>query len=255
IGVQTVNPSVLAEIDRPNDTDQTLSALDRLYRFDNMHIHADLIVGLPHEDYRSIGKSFDALYGKCHMLQLGFLKLLKGSPLYARKERYGYLFHADPPYEVLYSDSLSFDEITRLKRMELVLERYMNSGRFCRSMAVLTEGRSPFSLVEALSEFLPDVTKLSQRDAYGKLVTFDQTLGNDSRADALIDAITLDFLLNEQGRIPSGIPHTPVSLTSEDKRTLAARHPDLYIPATEVYDLRVLGRFAVDRKNKRYYRL
>jgi len=255
IGVQSTDPTVLEKIDRPNDTEAVLNALERLYRFDNMHIHADLIAGLPGDSYRSIRKSFDALYGKCHMLQLGFLKLLKGSPLYKRREAYGYCFHSEPPYEVLSSDTLSFDEIMRLKRIEAVLERYVNSGRFRRSMLVLTDERSPFCLLEALADFLPDVTTLSQRDAYVKLLEFDESLDGDSRATALTDAITLDFLLNEQGRVPSAIRHCQVTLTSEEKRKLALRHPDLYIPSTEVYRLHTLGTFAVDRAHKIYYRL
>ena len=255
IGVQSTDPRVLAEINRPTDVDSVVKTIETLYRLGNMHIHADLIVGLPTDTYRSIRKSYDALFGKCHDLQLGFLKLLKGSPLYRKKDAYGYLFHSEPPYEVLSSDTLSFEETTRLKKIETVHERFVNSHRFSRAMAVLTDERSPFALIEALSDFLPDVTTLSQRDAYVKLVEFDKSLGNDSRRTALIDAITLDYLLNEQGRIPAGLPYETFTPSPEVKRALCERHPELFLPATEFYRLFTLGNFAVDRKNKLYFRI
>lgn len=255
IGVQSTNGEVLNTINRPNMTEKVLSTVRTLYGFGNMHIHTDLIVGLPSDTYRSIGKSFDALAFSCHDLQLGFLKLLKGAPLYERQKDYGYLFHSEPPYEVLATDTLSFAEITKLKKIEAVHERYLNSGRFLRAMQVLCDERSPFRVLEALSEFLPDVTTLSQRDAYCKLLEFDRSLGIDSRATMLIDAVTLDFLLNEQGRVPKDIPHCLLSLTPEDKKRIKESHPELFLPATECYDLYTLGKFAVDRKNKLYFRL
>lgn len=255
IGVQSTNPTVLSAINRPDRTEEVLRAIKRLYSFQNMHIHTDLIVGLPKDTYRSIGKSYDALAFSCHDLQLGFLKLLKGSPLYEQQTAYRYLFHSEPPYEVLSSDTLSFVEIARLKKFETVHERYMNSHRFTRAMQVLCDERSPFQLIEALSQFLPDVTTLSQRDAYVKLLEFDRSLGTDSRRTALIDAIVLDFLLNEQGRIPKEIPHFVMNIQAEDKKRIAERHPELFIPATEYYALHTLGRFAVDRKNKIYFKI
>ena len=199
IGVQSTNPDVLKAINRPDHTERVLNAIKRLYTFGNIHIHTDLIVGLPRDTYHSIGKSYDALAFSCHDLQLGFLKLLKGSPLYLRQKEYGYRFHCEPPYEVLSSDTLSFAEIAKLKKMETVHERYMNSHRFTRAMQVLCDGRSPFGLLEALSDFLPDVTTLSQRDAYVKLLEFDRALGDTSRRAALVDAIASNLTLTLSG--------------------------------------------------------
>ena len=255
IGVQSTNPDVLKAINRPDHTERVLNAIKRLYTFGNIHIHTDLIVGLPRDTYHSIGKSYDALAFSCHDLQLGFLKLLKGSPLYLRQKEYGYRFHCEPPYEVLSSDTLSFAEIAKLKKMETVHERYMNSHRFTRAMQVLCDGRSPFGLLEALSDFLPDVTTLSQRDAYVKLLEFDRALGDTSRRAALVDAIALDFLLNEQGRIPKEIPHFVMNVQPSDKKRIAERHPELFLPATEYYAFHTLGRFAIDRKNKIYFKI
>lgn len=254
IGVQSTDPHVLAAIHRRDDTAAVLHHLERLMALGNLHIHADLIAGLPGDSFDAIGKSFDMLFGKCHMLQLGFLKLLKGSPLYAMREAFGYRFHEEPPYEVLCSDTLSFEELVRLKRMEEVLERFVNSRRFMRAVAVLTKDRSPFGVLSALSEYLPNPTTLSQRDAYVKLLDFERDFGKgDPRVPSLTDALALDFLLNEQGRIPAAIPHAHEIPTPEQKRALANAYPELYLPFVECYRFPTLGRIAVDRKHKKVY--
>ncbi len=249
IGLQSTDPKVLAAIRRRDDSQTVLSALERLMSFRNMHIHADLICGLPLDTMPSIAKSFDDLFGKCHMLQLGFLKLLDGSPLYEEIDTYGYLFHTEPPYEVLSSNTLSFSEITRLKALDAILDRTVNSGRFANAMVVLTRDRSPFDTLLALSSFVGDPQSLSQKDLYLSLWRFE-ALQAESRLAEMEDALLLDFLLNEQGRPTIGFPYTLLSLTHEEKRTLSKKHPMLYIPATECYRLHSGQTVAVDRMHK-----
>ena len=107
----------------------------RLEELGNIHIHVDLIAGLPLEDYSSFKNSFNEAYNLYpHQLQLGFLKLLKGSGIREECSKYGYKFREYPPYEVLGNNFLSFEEIIRLKRVEKVLERYYNSARFKKSL-------------------------------------------------------------------------------------------------------------------------
>ena len=250
VGVQTTNPKVLAEINRRDDTRQVLENLETLCCFGNMHIHADLIAGLPTEDYASIAHSFNDLYGKCDMLQLGFLKLLHGSPLMAKKEEYGYIYHAEAPYEVLANSTLSFEEINRLHHIEAVLERFSNSGRFSRAMKVLTRDRSPFSVFESLADYLPNPNMLSQREAYSTLLAFEKEM---DRYQELKDALALDFLLNEQGHLPPSLGYRPTTLTKEEKQSFRESHPEAFLPATECYDIPTYGRIFVDRKNKRMY--
>lgn len=253
IGVQTTNPQVLDAINRRDDTKEVLENLETLLSFGNMHIHADLIVGLPNEDYASFSNSFNALYGKCHMLQLGFLKLLHGSPLMAKKDLYGYIYHSEPPYEVLANNSLSFDEINRLHHIEAVLERFYNSGRFARAMAVLTKDRKPFSVFEALADYLPNPTLLSQREAYSTLLAFEKDRFEAERYHELKDALALDFLLNEQGHLPPSLDYYPITLSREEKQSFREEHPEAFIPAVECYDIPTNGKFFVDRKNKMKY--
>ena len=253
IGVQTTNPEVLAAIHRNDDTKQVLKNLETLISFGNMHIHADLIAGLPGEDYASFAKSFNDLYGKCDMLQLGFLKLLHGSPLMTKKEDYGYITTKEAPYEVLKSNSISFEEINRLHHIEAVLERFANSGRFSRAMNVLTHDRSPFSVFEALAAYLPNPSLISQREAYNTLLAFEKSQGEANRIDCLKDALALDFLLNEQGHLPAALDYYPLILSRDEKHTFAAKHPEAFLPATECYEIPSYGKIFVDRRNKQYY--
>lgn len=253
IGVQTTNPKVLATINRRDDTGEVLKNLETLLSFGNMHIHADLIAGLPTEDYASFANSFNDLYGKCNMLQLGFLKLLHGSPLMAKKDLYGYIYHAEAPYEVLANNTLSFEEINRLHHIEAILERFSNSGRFSRAMKVLTKDRKPFLVFEALADYLPNPNLLSQREAYSKLLAFEKDKGEADRYHELKDALALDFLLNEQGHLPPLLDYYPLTLSREERQSFRDAHPDAFLPAVECYDIPTYGRIFVDRKNKTQY--
>ena len=253
IGVQTTNPKVLSAINRRDDTKEVLKNLETLLSFGNMHIHADLIAGLPTEDYSSFANSFNDLYGKCDMLQLGFLKLLHGSPLMSKKDIYGYIYHAEAPYEVLANDTLSFEEINRLHHIEAVLERFSNSGHFSRSMTVLTKDRKPFSVFEALADYIPNPNLISQREAYSTLLAFEKDRFEAERYRELKDSLALDFLLNEQGHLPPSIDYYPLTLSREEKQSFRIAHPDAFIPAVECYDIPTYGKIFVDRKNKMKY--
>ena len=253
IGVQTTNPQVLAAINRRDDTQDVLNKLETLLSFGNMHIHADLIAGLPTEDYASFANSFNDLYGKCDMLQLGFLKLLHGTPMMAQKDHYGYIYHAEAPYEVLANNTLSFEEINRLHHIEAVLERFSNSQRFSHAMTVLTKDRKPFSVFESLADYLPNPKLLSQREAYSMLLAFEKDRGDAERYDELKDALALDFLLNEQGHLPPSLDYYPLILSHKERQSFRDAHPEAFLPATECYEIPTYGRIFVDRKNKTQY--
>lgn len=253
IGVQTTNPQVLAAINRRDDTKEVLQNLETLLSFGNMHIHADLIAGLPAEDYDSFANSFNDLYGKCDMLQLGFLKLLYGSPMMEKKDNYGYIFNNEAPYEVLANNTLSFEEINRLHHIEAVLERFSNSQRFSRAMKVLTRERKPFSVFESIADYLPNPNLLSQREAYSALLAFEKDRGEEKRCQELKDALALDFLLNEQGHLPPSLDYSPLTLTREERQSFRDAHPEAFFPAVECYDIQSYGKIFVDRKNKVQY--
>ena len=121
----------------------------------NVHQHLDLIAGLPYEDYESFGNSFNRVYRMCpQQLQLGFLKVLKGSGMWEQAAEYGICYMEQPPYEVLYTKWLSYEDILRLKRIEEMVELYYNSAQFTHTMPFLEKAfPDPFSMYEALALF------------------------------------------------------------------------------------------------------
>ena len=146
-------------------------------------MHADLIAGLPYEDFRSFGKSFSDVYSvKPHHLQLGFLKFLKGTKLRDEAEYYGYRFWDHAPYEILAGHDISAEELIRLKGIEELLERYYNSGRFMYSLDYMIGSffNSPFEFFERFYVYNRDNGHLelpsSVRDLYLILYSFYQSI-------------------------------------------------------------------------------
>lgn len=154
IGVQSANPQTLAAVHRSAKIDRIEAAVKRLNAGHNIHVHLDLIAGLPHEDYQSFRQSFNTVYAmRPSQLQLGFLKVLKGSGMYEDAKRYGIGYRDEPPYEVLFTDWLSYEEIVRLKRVEEMVEIYYNSNQFTHTLPVLERAfPDAFSMYEALAE-------------------------------------------------------------------------------------------------------
>ncbi len=155
IGVQSVNPLTIKEIRRTMNLKRLEAAVLRVKEQGNIHQHLDLIAGLPFEDYQSFQNSFDEIYAlRPQQLQLGFLKVLKGSFLYENRRAYGLLYQKTPPYEVLKTRWLSYDELIRIKQVEEMLEVYYNSGQFEVTMQVLELAfESPFEMFLSLGRF------------------------------------------------------------------------------------------------------
>lgn len=155
IGVQSTNEKTLAEIHRKTDFEEITRKVKAVQKGENVHQHLDLIAGLPYENYESFGHSFNDVYAlKPEQLQLGFLKVLKGSYMAEAAEGYGCVHKAKPPYEVLGTRWLSYEEILKLKGVEEMVEVYYNSGQFqktIRAMEHLFE--TAFSMYEELADF------------------------------------------------------------------------------------------------------
>ena len=155
IGVQSTNEKTLAEIHRKTDFEEITRKVKAVQKGENVHQHLDLIAGLPYENYESFGHSFNDVYAlKPEQLQLGFLKVLKGSYMAEAAEGYGCVHKAKPPYEVLGTRWLSYEEILKLKGVEEMGEVYYNSGQFkktIRAMEHLFE--TAFSMYEELADF------------------------------------------------------------------------------------------------------
>lgn len=138
IGIQSTYSKTIAAIDRQMDFAKVAAAVRRIRSWQNIHIHLDLIAGLPFEDMRTFQTSFQEVYDlRPTQLQLGFLKVLKGSAMETRAPEYDLLYSSQPPYEVLSTRWLSYEDICRLKQVEEVLEIYYNSGQFTHALDFL----------------------------------------------------------------------------------------------------------------------
>ena len=197
IGVQSTNETTIKEIRRSMKFSEVARIVTRINKNKNVHQHLDLIAGLPYEGMESFRKSFDDVY-RLHpeQLQLGFLKVLKGSYMEEQKESYGLVYKSKPPYEVLGTNWLSYEEILQLKMVENMVEVYYNSGQFHYTLRHLEKAfASPFELYDSLGkhyekqglhlvshsriaryEILLDfITQLQtgEDDLYRELLTFD----------------------------------------------------------------------------------
>jgi hypothetical protein len=155
IGVQSTRPETLRSIGRREDVESVLERLTELAVSGRIHVHADLIWGLPGDDMASIIDGFNRLFATgVHELQLGFLKLLPGAPLGQTVRSSAYRFDPRPPYEVLVSDALSASELRALHCLEQVFNLYSNSKRFVRSLRYLleVEGSQPFALFSLIAD-------------------------------------------------------------------------------------------------------
>ncbi len=153
IGVQSTNERTIREINRRMDFGKVAAAVTRILKKDNIHVHLDLIAGLPYEDMDSFRRSFNDVYDLYpHQLQLGFLKVLKGSAMELHAQEYGLQYSALPPYEVLFTKWLSYEAVCHLKQIEEVLEIYYNSGQFRTSLKYLCGYfETPFDMYEYIA--------------------------------------------------------------------------------------------------------
>lgn len=155
IGVQSVNLRTIAEIHRTMDLTKLAGCVERIREWKNIHQHLDLIAGLPYEDKESFIHSFNQVYAmKPDQLQLGFLKVLKGSAMEEKAWEYGLKYQPRPPYEVLSTRWLSYGELLELKGVEEMVEIYYNSHQFSRTIQALESCfSSPYALFLALNQY------------------------------------------------------------------------------------------------------
>ena len=155
IGVQSTNPDTIHAIRRTMDLERLSAVVRRIHSYGNIHQHLDLIAGLPFEGYESFQKSFNQVYALCpDQLQLGFLKVLKGSRMMEMASEYGIVYKKSEPYEVLFTRWLSYEEILKLKMVESMVEIYYNSGQFRSSLPfLLTYFPGAFCFYEALGAY------------------------------------------------------------------------------------------------------
>lgn len=200
IGVQSTNPQVLTLIRRRMDFSRVRQAVLQLQQAQNVHLHLDLIAGLPEEDLSSFENSFNQVFAlHPHQLQLGFLKLLPGTELMKRAGEWSLVFQDNPPREILQTRVLDYAQLLELKEVEAVLERYYNSGRF-RQTICLASSRYPqgaYQFFLALSRCFDQEQEVGEDEAARILWTF---LSN-GQGDAVLweDLMKMDLLLSGRG--------------------------------------------------------
>ena len=202
IGVQSTNPDTIKAIHRAMDFEKLKGIVNRIHSFGNIHQHLDLIAGLPYEDYDSFRRSFNDVYAlKPQQLQLGFLKVLKGSHMMEMCQEYEIVYKTREPYEVLSTKWLDYDHVLKLKSVENMVEVYYNSGQFQNTLEYL-EGFFPdaFSIYEGLGRFYMekgygDVSHTRMR-RYEILLEFLENVPEISM-DKVKDQMVYDLYLRE----------------------------------------------------------
>ena len=158
IGVQSTNPRTIEEINRVMDVSKLERIVAKIKKGKNIHQHLDLIAGLPYEDLESFKNSFNMVYKmRPDQLQLGFLKVLKGTVMAENKKEYGLVYKKSPPYEVLYTKWISYEEILQLKEVEQMLELFYNSNQFVYSLKKLEEVfEKPYQLYLEMAKYFEE---------------------------------------------------------------------------------------------------
>lgn len=201
IGVQSTYDKTIKDIGRAIEFKKVSENVRKLLKKDNIHIHLDLIAGLPYEDYKTFKKSFDDVLSlRPHVLQMGFLKLLKGSRLREEAQKHGYKYKSSAPYEVMENNFISFDEIICLKGIEDIFEKYYNSGDFKRSMNFLFEKEaSLFDIFERIYFYYRDNGLLERAVSLEERY---EILENIFSFENFKDFVRADRLTNKKAKMP-----------------------------------------------------
>ena len=249
IGVQTANPETLHEIRRTARLDRIEHAVAQLKRAGNIHVHLDLIAGLPFEDYESFGHSFDTVYAmEPEQLQLGFLKVLWGSYMQEKAKDYELKYLTTAPYEVLSTKWLSYGDVVRLKRVEEMVELYYNSNQFTTTLPLLEAFFArPFAMYQALADFYEDngyfVTTPSRIYRYQVLLDFILSIAPGEHLAYFKEALTYDIYLRENAKSrPDFAPDLQEykNVITDFYREEAENHR--FLPESSQYDARQLQR-------------
>lgn len=207
-GLQSTNEQTLEAVSRHIDPKRVISAVRRIHEMGNTHVHLDLIAGLPFESYERFAKSFDDAYGCCDMLQLGFLKLLHGTRLREQMEDYGYVCTEEPPYTVLQSKWITYEELQMISHLAEVRERFDESGRFAHTLWYLMPMvPSPFAFWEGFTRYLSErdereLQKISQPEAYRYLMDYATEAVGGADPSILREMLRADFSTHEHKSPP-----------------------------------------------------
>ena len=214
VGIQSFNELTLNAINRKTDIDKVVTNVKRLISYENCHIHIDLIAGLPQEGYESFVDGFNRAYGiGADMLQLGFLKILPGSPMAENADKYPCIYKKEPPYEVVSTPYITAEELQRLHIAENELDRLYNSGRFSHTLAYVLSGGTvtPYELFYGLGVYLEKLNYKSSvpLDKYTNLVfEYLSSLEGVDKSKLRDEMIYDRIATNNSGVIPESLKVT-----------------------------------------------
>jgi len=207
VGVQSTNKDTLNAVKRKCNFNDLKTIVDKIHSFGNIHQHLDLIAGLPFENYASFRNSFNDVYSlNPQQLQLGFLKLLKGSGLRRDAEKYGIVYDSHAPYEVLFTKAMPYKDMLNLKAIEEFTETYYNSSKALNTIAYAVNiFGTPFDFYEKAGLYMEDhgytKNQSSKAQTYTNLYEFfmSENIDND-KLDILKELLLFDMLLNDNLR-------------------------------------------------------
>ncbi|NLK96399.1 MAG: B12-binding domain-containing radical SAM protein [Clostridiales bacterium] len=231
IGVQTTNNKVLKNINRFVNFEDIEEKVDELSKMKNIHQHLDLIAGLPEEDYESFKESFNDVHSiNPEMIQLGFLKLLKGSTMRDEAEKYGMAYSPYPPYEILRTSKLSYFDIINLKKVEEMVDKYYNSQKFNNILSFFYKKfETPFDFFQELGNYFENKgyfnRNIGNSEYYKVFLDFNVEILK-GKEEYLTDIIKFDYLSNNKRRgMPSFIRS---EVAKEDEEEIKNKYRDIY---------------------------
>lgn len=250
IGVQSTNPQTIGEIRRTMNLEKLGNMVGKINGFSNVHQHLDLIAGLPYEDFDRFTQSFNEVYAmKPDQLQLGFLKVLKGSFMEEKAAEYGLAYRSSPPYEVLSTGWICYEEILKLKAVEDMVEVYYNSGQFLTTLERLVgECSAPFFLFQALADFYREQgyggishNRMARYEILFEFIT--KVICKE--IETYRDLLTYDFYLRENGKSRPTFARDQSDYKARIREFFVeeARHPR-YLLDYDGYDSRQISKMA-----------
>lgn len=217
IGLQSFNSDTLKAVRRAINTEKTYENIKKVIALGNIHTHIDLISALPMENYLSFIKSFNTAYSlKPHCLQLGFLKMLRGSQIRNESEKYGYVYSSFAPYEVISTNFISYNELTKLKACEKALDYYYNDRTFAATLNLLTKHfPSPYEMFYNLGKFLNSCAGNKSIGLYEKLNILYNFAIKYSPSEEAESCIRFDYLVSNNEMVIKK-PLTSMLVKSDD---------------------------------------
>ncbi|NMA84018.1 MAG: DUF4080 domain-containing protein, partial [Epulopiscium sp.] len=253
IGVQSTNMKTLEAVGRKTNLSKLKKVTEEIKSYNNIHQHLDLIAGLPGESYETFKKSFnDVYYLQPEKLQLGFLKLLRGSGLRQDAQKYGLVYQEQAPYEILYTDDLSYGELLQLKMIEEMVEIYYNGGKFLNSMRYLGYYfPTPFQMYEALSIYWEEqnyhAIQHNKYQLYKILFDFFQHTQERVDVSQFKEVLLFDMYLQENVKTRSEWNNPSIDPMDKDKIRDFFKDEGIistYLPQLVGYNSRQISRMA-----------